>query len=419
MAPRPTATVFHHVRPDAGRTTDLVAVDGVLVDRVPPGAAVHHVNGDGRLALPTLVDTHVHPDKTAWGEPWQSRTPASGIEEYCRADVELYKKLRTPLKERALRLMSHAATQGTRAMRAHADVAPAFGLEGVEGLAHARDELKGILDVQIVAFPQHGVQRLDGVAELLEEAASSGLVQFIGGIDPVSFDGDQDGQLDTVFGIAERHGIGLDIHLHDTGAPGLGPLGAIIDRTKALGLQGKVTVSHCFCVAALSGGELDAMADRLAEARIDLTTVATAPTKILPYRRLAERGVRVGLGSDGVRDSWSPFGNADMLHRAWLAGWAQRVREDKDIASCFDLAADGARLVDLPKIDFKPGSPADFMLVEGECVPQVVIDQPRRDVIVRGGRVVARDGWLVKGDGAEHAAAPASKDGCPATTHRT
>lgn len=24
--------------------------------------------------------------------------------------------------------------------------------------------------------------------------------------------------------------------------------------------------------------------------------------------------MQVGLGSDGVRDSWSPFGNADMLH---------------------------------------------------------------------------------------------------------
>ncbi|MCT4357571.1 amidohydrolase [Streptomyces sp. Je 1-79] len=404
MAPNtsPVVTVFRDVRPWGGPQADLIAVDGVLAeaDAVPEGVDVEYVDGRGRLALPTLVDAHLHPDKTTWGEPWHSRRPARGIAAYVEGDVELYRAQRTPLAERALRLMSHAAALGTRAMRAHADVAPAYGLEGVEALAAAREKLRGVVDVEAVAFPQHGVGRTPGVAELLEEAAAGGLVSHIGGIDPAGFDldgaGRDGGQLDTVFGIAERHGLGLDIHLHDTGEQGLAPLRDIAARTRALGLRGRVNVGHAFAVAELSGRELDEIADVLADAGVSLTTVALSVKTVLPFRRLAERGVRVGLGSDGVRDNWSPFGNADMLHRAWLAGWALDVRLDEELEACFRLASDsGADLLGLPRADLQAGSPADFMLVEGECVAQVVVDQPRRDLVVRAGRVVARDGQLL------------------------
>ncbi|WP_435811250.1 amidohydrolase [Streptomyces termitum] len=395
----PTATLFHDVRPFGGPSGDLVSVDGVLVDRVPEGAAVERVDGGGRLALPTLVDAHIHPDKTSWGEPWYRRRPAEGIAEFVAGDVDLARSLPTPVGERALRLMTHAAARGTRAMRAHADVAPAYGLSGVEGVAAAAAKLAGIVDVELVAFPQHGVIRAPGAAELLAEAAASGLVSHIGGIDPTGFDagGDRDGdQLGLVFALAEKHGLGLDIHLHDRGEPGLAVIRDIAARTRAAGLGGKVAVAHAFAVAGLSGRELDETADLLAGAGVALTTVALGETTILPFRRLAERGVTVGLGSDGVRDSWSPYGDGDMLHRAWLAGWALDARLDEELEACFAVAADGgAALLGLPAADLRPGSPADFMLVEGECLPQVVVDQPRRDLVVRAGRVVARDGRLV------------------------
>jgi cytosine/adenosine deaminase-related metal-dependent hydrolase len=391
-----TATVFRNVRPlGATEAVDLTVVDGVIVDGpAPEGAEV--VDCGGRIALPTLVDAHIHPDKTAWGEPWVSRKPASGIAEFAAADAELYRAQTTPLKDRAQRLMAHAVTRGTRAMRAHVDVAPAFGLAGVEGVGAAREALRDAVDVQIVAFPQHGVLRAPGTAELLEEAARSGGIDIVGGIDPIGFDEALDAQLDLVFGIADRHGVGVDIHLHDRSVPGVTAVHAIIDRTRALSLQGKVSISHAFCVTGLEGVELDRMGAELADAGISLTTVAPSRPLVLPTRRLPELGVRVGLGSDGVRDSWSPFGNADMLHRAHLLARAQGARLDEELADAFRVAADdGARVVGLPHLDLSAGSPADFFLVRGECLPQVVVDLPPRDLVVRAGRVVARDGELL------------------------
>ncbi|NEE57563.1 cytosine deaminase, partial [Streptomyces sp. SID8455] len=84
------ATVFRNVRPyGAEKPQDLTVVDGVFTDSpAPSGARV--VDGEGRIALPTLVDAHIHPDKTAWGEPWVTRNPASSIAGYTAEDVKLH-----------------------------------------------------------------------------------------------------------------------------------------------------------------------------------------------------------------------------------------------------------------------------------------------------------------------------------------
>lgn len=397
LRPDGRTTVFCNVRPMGDAAVDLRVTDGVIAAGGPVSDRPEEVvDCGGLMALPSLVDAHLHPDKTSWGEPWVSRRLVeNGIGGYVEQDVELYQRLKTPVAERAYRLLAHAAASGTRAVRAHVDVAPAYGLDGLRGVAAARDRLAHAVDVQVVGFPQHGVRRAPGTAELLAEAARQGLIDVVGGIDPIGFDDAMDDQLDLVFGLAEAHSLGVDVHLHDTGPAGLTPLREIIARTRALGMQGAVTVSHAFCVPAAP--EVDRLADELAEAGVGLTTVVPDSARVLPVGRLRRRGVRVGLGSDGVRDAWSPFGNADMLHRAHLLGLVTRARLDDELSECLIAAAHGgAELLGLPQVDFSPGSPADFLLVDGECVPQVVVDLPVRRMVVRAGRVVARDGRLLE-----------------------
>ncbi|MFI6938031.1 amidohydrolase [Streptomyces sp. NPDC050418] len=391
------AVVFRNVRPfGTGKSVDLVVVDGkISAGPAPRGAKV--VEGRGRAVLPSLVDAHIHPDKTTWGGKWVTRKPAGGIADYVAQDVELFKAQDRSVAERAYGLMSHAVAHGTRAMRAHADVAPAYDLAGVEGLGIAREKLKRALDVQIVGFPQHGVIRTPGTKELLEEAARTGAVDFVGGIDPGGFDQAPVEQLDVLFAIADRHGVGLDIHLHDRGERGLAALRGIIDRTRTLGLTGKVTVSHVFCLPELDDRELGVFGEQMGELGISLTTVAPSADLVLPIAKLQEYGVHVGVGSDGIRDSWSPFGNADMFDRAHKMGWVTDVRLDDELTACFTAAADGgADVMGLAHADLSPGSPADFVLMKAECVPQVVVDAPARELVVHGGVIVARDGELVR-----------------------
>ena len=63
--------------------------------------------------------------------------------------------------------------------------------------------------------------------------------EVVGGIDPCTMDQDPKGHLDAVFGLAERFGRSVDIHLHESNELGMFSLGLIVDRKRALGIRGK------------------------------------------------------------------------------------------------------------------------------------------------------------------------------------
>ncbi|MFI1866063.1 amidohydrolase [Streptomyces jumonjinensis] len=396
MAPH-TPLLFTAVRTEDGRVRDLLVSDGRIAayDPAEPPADCVTVDAAGALALPSPVDAHIHPDKTTWGGPWLSREPAHSLRDLIEGDVRARSRIPAAVGERAGALMDHAVARGTRAMRAHVDVAPVHGLSGVRGVRAAADARRHLLDVQIVAFPQLGLISEPGTAELLEQALSEG-ADILGGLDPLGIDGDMDGQLDFLFATALARNVPLDIHLHDGGAGGLRQVAEIARRTVAAELRGRVTLSHVFCLADLDGDELARTAELLAEAGISLTTCALGADPVLPTASLTGHGVLVAAGSDGVRDAWSPFGDGDMIARAHLLAYRTDARTDAELAACYRLVAHGgAALLGLPGSRLAIGDPADFVLLAAGSVAEAVVDRPAPRLVVRAGRVVARDGRLV------------------------
>src|SRR5215213_3713377 len=99
--------IFQNVRPMGGPGCDLLVVDGAVAADGPSPGPAEVVDCAGLIALPTLVDAHIHPDKTTWGEKWATRKPVPrGLPDYVEQDAELYRRLATPLAERARRLMT-------------------------------------------------------------------------------------------------------------------------------------------------------------------------------------------------------------------------------------------------------------------------------------------------------------------------
>ena len=243
-------------------------------------------------------------------------------------------------------------------------------------------------------------------ADLLDAAISAG-ADLIGGIDPCGFDRDPVAHLDVVFGIAERRQVGVDIHLHETGALGAFTLELIAERTAALGMQGNVTVSHAFALASVDAAQAAASIELLAVNDIAVTTVAPGNREPLPLDALRAAGVRVGLGQDGIRDYWSPYGNGDMLERAYQLAYRAGLRKDAAIEGCVDLASRGGRSV----FDGAPWSTgerrrrstdaasrsaaiADLVIVPADTVTAAVMDHPPRTAVIHDGRVVARNGAI-------------------------
>ena len=388
--------VLRGVRPMAAGGPVDVLVRGGVIERVapglvpPPGASV--VDGRNGILLPGLVDAHMHLDKTFWGLPWRAHEAGPTTRERIENERRLRRELALPADAQAEGLARQAMSRGTLHIRSHVDVDTEVGLRNFEGVMTARSRLRDLVSIQVVAFPQSGVVTRPGTAELLEQAVKDG-AELIGGVDPTGIDGDAAGQLDVVFGIAGRHGAGVDIHLHDGGAEGAAQIRMIAERTRALGLAGKVAVSHAFCLGMVDERLLEGLVALLREQRIAIMTTAPGDRPTPPVRRLREAGVAVGAGSDGVRDAWTPLGNADMLERAMLVAYRNGFRADPLLHDALDIATRGnASVLGLEGYGLEVGCRADLVVVPGETLGEIVAMRPPRALVISGGRVVARDG---------------------------
>lgn len=328
-----TSMLLRNVRPFGTAPVDVLVLEGAIASigaDLPPPPGIVTEDGCGQLLLPGLVEGHAHLDKTLWGGMWYRNEV--GPTRFDRIDNERAWRMsgRHDAEARSLGLARAYLAAGTTRMRTHADIDPDIGLRHLHATARTRDALAGLLEMQIVAFPQSGVIRCPGVAALMDAALDEG-ADVVGGIDPCQIDRDPVRQLDVLFGLAMKHGKPIDIHLHEPGEMGAFSLDLILERTAALGLAGRVTISHGFCLGMIGASERDALLDRMASLDVRIATTAPASSAVPPLARCREAGVTVYGGNDGIRDTWTPYARPDMLDRAMHIGLRNALRRDDEL----------------------------------------------------------------------------------------
>jgi len=350
--------------------------------------------GGGALLLPGLVEGHTHLDKTLWGMDWYRNEVGTKLIDKIENERAFRHASGHDAAAQSLVLAKAFLARGTTRLRTHVDVDTQAGLRHLEGTLRTRQALSEVLQIQVVAFPQSGLLGRPGTAELLGQALARG-ADVLGGLDPCAIDGDPVRSLDVLFGIADRHQRPLDIHLHEPGAMGAFSLELILQRTEALGMQGKVAVSHGFCLGDLGERERDALLARMARLGVVLVTSAPPSRSVPPLMACRKAGVTVLGGNDGIRDTWSPYGNPDMLERAMLIGMRYNLRRDDEIEVALDTVTHaGARGCGFEAYGLDAGCRADLVLVDAQTVAEAVVARPVRRLVVAGGRVVARNGVL-------------------------
>jgi cytosine deaminase len=391
--------LLRNVRPYAGAATDIL-IEGGRIARVAPnisaptGVAIEDGNND--IVVPGLVEAHTHLDKSLWGLPWYTNEVGPRLLD--KIDNERLNKRRLgidPYRQSARQAVQSSA-MGSTHIRSHVDVDTDHGMWGVEGVMRMRDEYRDVIDVEIVAFPQSGLLRRAGTLELMDDAMKLG-AEIVGGLDPCAIDRDPKGHLDAVFELCQRHARPLDIHLHEPGEMGAFSMDLICERARALGMKGKVTISHAFCLGAPDPALIDPLIDQLVELDIAIMTTAPASRPAPPVRKLLDAGVRVCSGSDGIRDTWGPYGNADMLERAMFVGLRNNFRRDDEIRLALDVCtSEGAKVMEITGYGLEQGCAADLVLLPGESVAEAVVTRsPKRRVLKRG-KMVARDGVPIR-----------------------
>jgi cytosine deaminase len=349
------------------------------------------------LVVPGFVDGHIHLDKSFIGEEWRPHRPCTNgfnVRERVAFEKELLASAR-PVETRAAALTELAISRGTMYLRTHVDIDAEIGLRNLKSVLAVKERYRDQITMEVVAFPQSGILASPGTAELMAEAVANG-ADLVGGLDPAGFDHSIDGHLDVVFGIAERQGAGIDIHLHDPDMLGIFELEDISRRTKALGMGGRVAVSHAYALGQVATDVAVRVANTLAEAGVAIMTNAPGDRPFPPIHILREAGVLVFAGNDNIRDSWWPYGDADMLERAMLIGYRSGFYTDQELITAFDMvSSNAASAMRIPEYGLQRGAPANFIALAAGHVPEAVVARPPERSVYRAGMLIARNGELL------------------------
>ncbi|RJG11045.1 cytosine deaminase [Pseudomonas cavernicola] len=389
---------LRNVRPFGGAAEDFLIGDGLIAERRPAShapLAAGDIDGAGQLLTPALVESHIHLDKTLWGQPWRPNSAGPTLKDYIANERRVLREIDAPIAERAGALLENCIARGSLTMRCHVDIDPEFGLRHVEAMLALRERYRDLIDLELVVFPQTGLVSRPGTAELMREAMGLG-VENVGGLDPCGIDNDPIAQLEIVFQLASEFDRGIDIHLHDKGELGLWQIARIADYTERHQRQGRVMISHAYCLGMAPWAQVRPLAERLAVLGISLMSSAPADCAVPPFLDLRATGVNLCLGSDGIRDAWSPMGNGDMLERAMLLAFRFDLCKDEELAAAFDAASlSGAKALGRMNYGLEIGQHADFLLLPVQTLGEAVVARPPRQVY-RAGRLIAEHGRLLE-----------------------
>ena len=387
-----------------GRVVDVHCADGVVsalapVGELPPPAGAAVIPADGGLVTEPFVDAHLHLDKVRTlsliGDDAVRAYTADGMAGSARA-IDLAREVKRHYTvERLLPNIRQALAEGVRHgvlhLQAFADVDTAAGLVGVEAVLKAREEFRDRVDVRVVAFPQDGVLRDPGAAELVEQALERG-ADVVGGIPWIEeTQADQRAHVEWACALAARRGLPVAMLTDDAPDPRYTTTAMLAEAMLRHGVRGVACHAR-----ALGHYEADRLADVLAlcvRAGLGLVSDPHTGPVALPVERAVEAGVAVALGQDDIEDAYYPFGRHNLLEVAFLAAHLLDMRTGPQLELLVDLVTTSAgRVVGLSGYGLRVGGPADLLVHDAQRTVDLVARHAPPRAVIRAGTVLAGQG---------------------------
>lgn len=370
----------------------------------PPVSDSEALDAHGKLLIPPLVEPHIHLDAALTaGEPhWNlSGTLFEGIEHWTERKALV---TRDDTKSRAHRTIRMLAAHGIQHVRTHVDVTEP-GLGTLQAMLEVRDEARALVDLQIVAFPQEGIESFANGRALMTEAVAMG-ADVVGGIPHFENTRDQGvSSLHFLMDLAERHDRLVDVHCDETDDPQSRFLEVLAETTRVKGLGPRVTASHTTAMGSYDNAYCSKLFRVLKQAALSFISCPTESIHLqgrfdtYPKRRgltrvpeLDRAGLNVCFAQDSIVDPWYPLGNGNILrvldaglHICHMLGY-------EDLQRALDFVTDhSARAMSLGEgYGIEVGRPANLVLLSAESDYEVLRTQAHAELSIRHGRVVMR-----------------------------
>jgi cytosine/creatinine deaminase len=312
--------VIRNARLRGLKDTVDIAIDGDKIAVVAPKLSVgagSEIDAGGNLVLPGFFNLHYHADKCLLGEIMRPNT--SGTLPEAIEITNEFKRQYEPAEvaSRAVRTIEQGVKNGTTFFRLFCDVGTIGGLRAARGLLLAREKMEKYCQIQVVAFPQEGIVRDKGAAELMDEAIKEGC-DVVGGLPWYEYtDADAREHIDICFALAKKHDLDVHMLVDDTDDANSRSLEYLALKTMREGFNGRVAASHCGAMAGYNDVYAAKIIDMVASAGVTISVnahinlVCSARLDREPRRRgiarvkeLLARGANVVSSQDDVNDPY-------------------------------------------------------------------------------------------------------------------
>jgi cytosine deaminase len=387
--------------PGADGLRDMGVRDGRLVAPEPDAREVIHLAG--ALVTPPLVEPHIHLDAVLTvGEPRYNQT--GSLFEGIAIWAERVRSLTVEdVKTRVRRVLRWQLACGVQHVRSHVDVCDPE-LRALRALVELRDEVGDQMNLQLVAFPQQGILSFDGGPGLMRRAIELG-ADVVGGIP--HFEMTREMGVESVklaFALAAENGLRVDIHCDETDDDHSRFVEVMAAETIRLGMAGRVTASHTTAMHSYNNAYAYRAIRNIARAGMHMVTnpldnsVLQGRFDSYPVRRghtrvkeLMAAGVNVCIGHDSVMDPWYPLGHGDPLQAAFVLAHYGHMSGAEELRRLVDMiTVNPARALGLDGYGLAEGGPASLVVFDAPTEMDALRLLPRRRLVLREGRVVAR-----------------------------
>ncbi|MDR3573254.1 MAG: amidohydrolase family protein [Anaerolineaceae bacterium] len=398
-------TIFQARLANNDRMVNIGIENGKIVsireEDIPSGRQT--IDAQGAMLSPAFVDPHFHLENALLNETAnQSGTLQEAIQIYAAIKRDMSK---SNIMERASRALRLAAANGTLWMRNHVDIDQVAKLRLLEAICEVRSEFTGIIDIQIIAFPQLGLAKNPEAVDLMWQAMEKG-ANVVGGMPHGEHDlADAARHIEIAFEIACARKADIDMHIDETDDPYWTTLELLADKTIEMGYQGKVTAGHCCAMAGWDDRTAARVIEKVRKAEINVVT--NSPVNLLlqgrhdsqPVRRgitrvkeLLEAGVNVACGQDDLMNMFYPFGCMDMLEVANFVAHAAHLSSQEHMQAAFDMPrSHAARVMHIANYGIYEGADANLVLIPASSAADALARHPIRTHVIRHGQILVQN----------------------------
>lgn len=363
---------------------------------------VDTIDAQQQLIMAPLVDPHIHLDAALTaGEPeWNmSGTLFEGIERWGQRKATITFE---DTKLRALKTLDMLIEHGIQHVRTHVDVTDP-SLTAMRAMLEVREEIKDKVNLQIVAFPQEGIESFKNGRALMEEAVKLG-ADVVGGIPHFEYTREKGvSSVHFLMDLAEKYNCLVDVHCDEIDDPASRFLEVLADEAHVRGMGEHVTASHTTAMGSYDNAYCYKLFRLLKRSKINFISCPTESIHLqgrfdnYPKRRGLTRvpeidraGMNICFAQDSIRDPWYPVGNGNIirildagLHICHMLGY-------EDLQRCLDFVLDNsAKTLCLgDQYGIEVGRPASFIIMPAKNDYEVVANQVKAILSVRNGKII-------------------------------